>query len=198
MSSTESPAPVLPELWLVRHGETEWSANGRHTSVTDLELTDAGVDAARQLSGHLDPDSFDLVLASPRLRARRTAALAGFDQPRISDDLVEWGYGDYEGRTSADIIEERPGWTIWTGDPDGGETAAQVRARLERLIDELAGSGARRVLCFGHGHALRALTLCWLGLDFSLGDQFPLDTASVSVLGPYKDGPALLRWNSRP
>ncbi|MPV51202.1 histidine phosphatase family protein [Pseudactinotalea sp. HY160] len=189
----------MTEIYLVRHGETAWSRSGRHTSVTDLDLTEIGVRQAESLKGRLDPAAFDLVLSSPRLRARRTAELAGFSADRVElcEDLVEWDYGDYEGVTSADIRAERPGWTIWTGDVPGGETAEQVRARLTRVIDRAAGSGLDRVLCFGHGHGLRAMTLCWLGLDFGLGDSFPLATGTVSVLAPYKGGRALSRWNSQ-
>ncbi len=190
----------MTELFLVRHGETEWSANGRHTSATDLDLTERGVQQATALRGHLDPGEFRLVLSSPRLRATRTAELAGLasDDVRIEPDLAEWSYGEYEGRTGADVREERPGWTIWTGDPPGGETAEQIRARVRRVTERAMSSGVDRVLCFAHGHILRALTLTWLGLDYAVGDQFPLETGTVSVLGPYKDGPALLRWNSRP
>ncbi len=112
---------------------------------------------------------------------------------------MEWAYGDYEGRTSADILTERPGWTIWNGDPPGGETAVQVRTRLTRFIDttirRARNEGLTRVAVFAHGHSLRALTLCWLGLDFSLGDRFPLDTGAICELGPYKGDRALIAWN---
>lgn len=188
----------MTDIYLVRHGETEWSASGRHTSVTDLDLTDNGVDRAGRLRDRLHPDDFGLVLSSPRRRARRTAELAGFDAAsvQVSDDLAEWGYGEYEGRTGVDIRAERPDWTIWTGDPPGGETAEQVKARLNRLIERCLISDVGKVICFGHGHCLRALALCWLSLDFGYGDQFPLDTATVSVLGPYKQGRSLIRWNA--
>ncbi|MBA8794464.1 putative phosphoglycerate mutase [Friedmanniella endophytica] len=192
----------MTDVWLVRHGETEWSRDGRHTSVTDLPLTPAGEAEARRLAGHLDPNAFGLVLSSPRQRARRTAELAGFvgdHAPRIDEDLAEWNYGDYEGRSSATIHEHDPGWTIWPHGAPGGETPDDVRARLDRLIARLRGSGVEQVLCFAHGHILRAMTLVWLGLDLELGEHFPLATATVSVLGDVKDGvPALERWNSRP
>ena len=189
----------MPSLTLIRHGETEWSRSGQHTSTTDLDLTPAGEEAARKLRTRFAPADFGLVLVSPRLRARRTADLAGFTGYEIDDDLVEWNYGDYEGRTGADIRQERPGWTIWTGDPPGGETAVQVRERLTRFIDRTLqraqDEAIERIAVFGHGHALRALTLCWLGFDFSLGDHFPLDTAAVCELGFYKGGRALIGWN---
>jgi probable phosphoglycerate mutase len=186
-------------LYLVRHGETEWSRSGRHTSVTDLPLTERGVAQARSLSGHLDPAAFGLVLSSPRQRARRTAELAGFAgayEPELSEDLVEWAYGDYEGRTSADIHEANPDWTIWTGQVPNGETPEQVNTRLSRLIDRIRGSGVERAICFGHGHASRALMLSWLGFDVRLGVHFPLDTSTVSILGEEKGLPALEQWNA--
>ena len=190
----------MTRLTLVRHGETEWSANGRHTSVTDLPLTDRGRDQALRLYGHLDPQDFGLVLTSPRQRARVTAGLAGFvgpHTPEVEEDLVEWSYGDYEGRTSEEIRRDVPGWTIWSHPAPGGETAEDVRTRLTRVVDRVRGSGVDRAVVFGHGHALRALTLCWLGFDLGLGVHFPLDTSTVSVLGEEKGEPALETWNVR-
>lgn len=190
----------MTRLTLVRHGETEWSANGRHTSVTDLPLTDRGRDQALRLYGHLDPAQFGLVLTSPRQRARVTAGLAGFVGPHtaeIDEDLVEWSYGEYEGRTSEEIRQAVPGWTIWSHPAPGGETAEEVRVRLSRVVDRVRGSGVDRAVVFGHGHALRALTLCWLGFDLALGVHFPLDTSTVSVLGEEKGEPALESWNVR-
>ena len=144
-------------LYLVRHGETEWSRSGRHTSVTDLDLTDHGVEQARSLDSRLDQHDFGLVLASPRLRAQRTAALAGCD---------------------------------------GGESADDVRARLTRVVARVRASGVDRAICFGHGHALRVLALAWLDFPVIFGQSFPLDVASVSILGREKESPAVLRWNS--
>ncbi len=191
----------MTRLFLVRHGETEWSRDGRHTSVTDLPLTEHGREQALRLYGHLDPADFGLVLTSPRRRAMITAELAGFvgpHTPEVDDDLVEWYYGDYEGLTSATIHEQAPGWTIFTDVTPGGETAEQVRERLTRVVDRVRGSGVDRAIVFGHGHALRALTLCWLELDLTLGDRFPLDTSTVSILGSAKGGPALEKWNAPP
>lgn len=191
----------MTELFLVRHGETEWSRDGRHTSVTDLELTTRGEDEARKLFGHLDPNKFGLVLSSPRRRALRTAELAGFigfAEPEVDEDLVEWGYGDYEGRTSAQIHTEVPGWTVFTHPAPHGEPADRVGARLDRVVERVRRSGAERAICFGHGHALRALTLRWLGLDFPMGIRFPLQTGTVSVLGEEKGQPALEQWNANP
>ncbi len=191
---------TVTQLFLVRHGETEWSKAGRHTSVTDLPLTEVGEGQARALNGHLDPTAYDLILSSPRRRARDTAELAGFTgayAPVIDDDLVEWSYGDYEGRTSDQIHQTVPDWTIWSKPVPGGETAEQVGTRLTRVVDRVRASGADRAICFGHGHALRALTMCWLGFDLGLGVHFPLDTSTVSVLGTEKGQPALQRWNAR-
>lgn len=191
----------MTDLYLVRHGETEWSANGRHTSITDLPLTERGEEQAGRLRGHLDPTAFGLVLSSPRQRARRTAEIAGFVgsyEPQLDEDLAEWNYGAYEGRTSDEIGEEDPGWTIWRGPVPGGETADDVATRLDRVIARVQQSGVDRALCFGHGHALRALTLRWLDFELALGVQFPLDTSTVSVLSWEKGVPALERWNSRP
>ncbi len=191
----------MTELYLVRHGETEWSRNGRHTSVTDLPLTAVGEAQAKALIGHLDPRDFQLILTSPRRRARHTAELAGFTgayEPEVDEDLVEWSYGDYEGQTSEEIHESVPDWTIWTSPVPHGETAEDVTVRLNRVVAKVRDSGVERALCFGHGHALRALTMCWLEFDLALGVQFPLDTSTVSVLGAEKGQPALQKWNARP
>jgi broad specificity phosphatase PhoE len=191
----------MTELYLVRHGETEWSRDGRHTSVTDLALTEVGEQQARRVLGHLRPADFQLILSSPRRRARHTAELAGFNgpyEPEVSEDLVEWNYGDYEGKTSAEINESVPGWTIWTHPVPNGETAEQVADRLDRVVARVRESGVERAICFGHGHALRALTMRWLDFDLSLGGHFPLDTSTVSVLGEEKGLPSLERWNARP
>ena len=187
----------MTQLYLVRHGETAWSRERRHTSVTDLDLTETGVVQAQALRGRLHPEQFGRVLCSPRLRARRTAELAGFDPARleITEDLAEWAYGSYEGMTSAEIRAQHPGWTIWTGHTPGGETPDQVQRRLNRLITAVLAGGGERVICFGHGHALRALALTWLGLDLAHGEAFPLETATVSVLGDYHGSRALLGWN---
>jgi len=183
------------DLWVVRHGQTEWSVAGRHTSTTDLPLLPEGEEAARGLAPRLAGTAFGLVLTSPRLRARRTAALAGFAEAEVDEDLVEWAYGDYEGVTSAEIQESAPGWTIWTGEVPGGESAAQVGARLDRVVDR-ARAVDGDTLVFGHGHALRALAARWLGLPVSEGRLLRLDTATVSVLGHERADPVVLRWNS--
>jgi broad specificity phosphatase PhoE len=183
------------EVWLVRHGETEWSRDHRHTSHTDLPLTDVGTRIATRMRERLAGEAFDGVLTSPRQRARRTAELAGFGDAEVDEDLVEWHYGDYEGITTAEIRESVPGWTVWTHHVPGGESPGQVRERLDRVVRRLVDAEGR-TLVFGHGHALRALTARWLGLDVSEGRLFRLDTATVSVLGYERETPVVLRWNS--
>lgn len=183
------------ELWIVRHGETAWSRDGRHTSVTDVELTPDGIEAARAIGTRLGGRSFALVLTSPRRRTRETAELAGYPEAIVEDDLAEWSYGEYEGITTATIRESVPGWTIWTHPAAGGETAVEVRERVDQVI-ERARSTTGDVLLFGHSHALRALTARWLGLEVAEGRLFRLDTATVSVLGYERETPVILRWNA--
>lgn len=183
-------------LYLVRHGETEWSKSGQHTSVTDLDLTPRGVEQAQSLRTRLDPADFDLVLCSPRLRAQRTARLAGFEDFEVEPDLAEWAYGDYEGMTSAQIRERHPGWRIWFFGCPGGESVEEVKARLTRVVARVRASGVERAICFGHGHASRVLALSWLDFPMVFGQSFPVEVASVSVLGREKESPAVIRWNS--
>ena len=190
---TDHGAPAS-QLWLVRHGETEWSASGRHTSRTDLDLTEAGVEAARSVAEKLRGTSFARVLSSPLLRARRTAELAGAGSPELVEDLREWDYGDDEGLTTAQIRESRPGWTVWRDGPQGGETCAEVGARADRVI-ELVRAVDGPVLAFSHGHFSRVLGARWLGLEVTDGAHLALSTASVSVLGWERDTPAVLHWN---
>jgi broad specificity phosphatase PhoE len=189
-----NPAAPASQLWLVRHGETEWSANGRHTSHTDLDLTGAGVEAARSVAEKLAGTSFDRVLTSPLLRARRTAALAGYGSPEVVEDLREWDYGDDEGLTTAQIREDRPGWTVWRDGPRGGESCAEVGRRADRVVELVRGT-AGPVLAFSHGHFSRVLGARWLGLEVTDGAHLTLSTASVSVLGWERDVPAVLHWN---
>jgi probable phosphoglycerate mutase len=180
-------------VWLVRHGETEWSRDHRHTSTTELDLTADGETVARALAPRLDR-RFDLVLTSPRRRARVTAALAGHPGAEVDDDLAEWDYGDYEGITTAEIRKSVPGWTVWTHPTPGGEDAAHVTRRLDRVVARLREHTS--TLVFGHGHALRALAARWLGLPVSQGQLLRLDTATVSVLGYERDQRVVLRWNA--
>ncbi|MFS0884263.1 histidine phosphatase family protein [Aeromicrobium sp. 179-A 4D2 NHS] len=181
------------ELWLVRHGETEWSRSWRHTSVTDLELTDAGREQARTLRPLLTGVAFDRIWSSPRRRALETAELAGCT-PEIDEDLVEWDYGEYEGITTAQIRETVPGWTVWSHPTPGGETAAQVGERLDRVVERVRSAGGR-TLVFAHGHSLRVLAARWLGLDVADGRVFLLDTGTYSVLGDDRGQPVIVQWN---
>jgi broad specificity phosphatase PhoE len=188
MASSEGP-----EVWLVRHGETEWSKSGQHTSTTELELTEHGVEVACTLRDRLEGEEFSLVLTSPRVRARRTAELAGFPDAEVDEDLAEWAYGEYEGVTTAEIRETVPGWTVWTHPTPGGETADQVSERLDRVIARTEGHD--RVLLFGHGHSLRALAARWIEQPVTEGRFFYLDTATVSVLGEDRDSRVVRLWN---
>jgi probable phosphoglycerate mutase len=188
-------AAAQSEVWLVRHGETEWSRDHKHTSHTELPLTEVGVEVAASLEGRLAGHDFGLVLTSPRQRARRTAELAGFPQAQVEQDLTEWDYGDYEGITTVEIRETVPGWSVWTHPTPGGETADQVSARLDRVVARAREHGGR-VLLFGHGHALRALASRWIGRPVDEGRFWRLDTATVSVLGYERDTPVILRWNA--
>jgi probable phosphoglycerate mutase len=182
------------EVWLVRHGETAWSRDGRHTSTTDLPLTPDGERVAAGVRDRLD-DDFALVLTSPRLRARETARLAGHPEAVVDDELAEWDYGDLEGQTTSEIRETYPDWTIWSGPVPGGETAEQVSARLDRVVARCRAVDGR-VLVFGHGHSLRALAARWLELPVADGRHLRLDTATVSILGYERETPVVRRWNS--
>lgn len=196
---TSEPAAGLPDgvqLWLVRHGETEWSRSGQHTSRTELPLTPAGEEQARALRAMLGELRPALVLSSPRRRAVHTAELAGVPVDDIDADLVEWDYGDYEGRTSEQIRSERPGWSLWTDGAPNGEIAEQVGARADRVLARAAGSLASGpVLLFSHGHLSRVLVARWIGLAVSAGRNFLLGTAAPSVLSTQYGVPVVDRWN---
>jgi broad specificity phosphatase PhoE len=183
------------DLVLVRHAETEWSLNGRHTGRTDIPLTDAGRQAAAALAPRLASRRFALVLCSPLSRARETAALAGFaDVAQYRDDLMEYDYGDYEGLTTAEIRARRPGWSLWRDGCPGGETPAEVGARTDRVIAEAVGAEGD-VALFAHGHVLRVLAARWLELDASAGALFTYDAGGVSVLGHEHEWHTVRKWN---
>lgn len=192
----------MGELVLVRHGQTEWSRQRRHTGRTDLPLTEEGRRQARAVRPLLAGRRFALVLTSPLRRAAETAELAGFDGAEARPDLMEWDYGAYEGITTAEIQRERPGWNLWTdGVPPGppehpGESPDQVGARAERALAELAPAlECGDVALVAHSHFLRVLTARWLGLPASGGAMFRLDTGSVSTLGTEHDRPVMTSWN---
>jgi probable phosphoglycerate mutase len=192
MSASE---PDDVELWVIRHGETEWSRDGRHTSHTELDLTPEGEEVARRLADRLEGVHFDAVLTSPRVRARRTAELAGYAGVEVVEDLTEWDYGDYEGITTPQIREHVPGWTVWSHPCPGGETAEEVSRRMDRVVERVRAHGGR-TLVFSHGHASRALAARWLGQPVQEGRLFSLDTATISVLGHERESPVVARWNS--
>jgi broad specificity phosphatase PhoE len=180
---------------LVRHGETEWSASGKHTSVTDVPLLDSGRRDAERLRERLAGREFALVLTSPRARARATAELAGFgDVAEVDEDLVEVDYGEYEGLTTPEIRADRPGWSVWEHGSPAGETVDDVGRRADRVIERaLAADGDAAV--FAHGHLLRILAARWLGLPAAFGGQLLLSTGSVSELGFERERRAIALWN---
>jgi broad specificity phosphatase PhoE len=184
-----------PQAWLIRHGETEWSASGRHTGRTDVPLTEEGRAQARRLADRLGQRRFALVLSSPLSRAVDTARLAGYPNVVTDPDLREWHYGDYEGLTTPEIRESVPGWSVWTHPVLGGETADEVAARVDRVIERVR-SATGNVALFAHGHVLRVLTARWLDLPPTEGRRFALATATVSVLGWERETPVVERWNS--
>jgi broad specificity phosphatase PhoE len=183
------------EVVLVRHGETEWSRDGKHTGRTDVELTERGREQARAVGEALRNRAFSLVLTSPLARARETCNLAGLGAvAEVRDELMEWDYGSYEGRTTPEIREERPGWTLWRDGVPDGETGDDVATRVDRLLDEVRALEGDALL-FAHGHVLRVLTARWLGLEPDAGRLFALDPATLSILGYERETPVVRLWN---
>lgn len=184
-----------PEILLVRHGATEWSVSGQHTSRTDLPLIEAGQRRATQIGAELADRSFSLVLCSPLRRARETCQLAGFgEDAEISDDLKEWDYGEYEGLTTPQIRRDRPDWNLWRDGCPGGEEPAEVSARADRVIARLRAADGD-ALVFAHGHILRVLGARWIGMEVAAGARLALSAGSVSVLGFERETEVLERWN---
>jgi broad specificity phosphatase PhoE len=190
---------MVMQLFLLRHGETPWSLIGRHTSQTDLPLTENGEQRATRLRGLLGEMKFTQVLTSPLQRARRTCELAGLGPvARLEPELREWDYGDYEGRTTVEIHAQRPGWDIFLDGCPGGESVAQVSARADRLLARIRPQDGV-VALFSHGHFLRVLAVRWIGLPLEQGRHFALETGSISILGyESHDGamPAISLWNA--
>jgi probable phosphoglycerate mutase len=183
-------------VYLIRHGETEWSLSGQHTGVTDIPLTENGRRVARLLRPVLGQKSFALVLTSPLQRARETCDLAGFGaHAEIDRDLMEWNYGEYEGLTPKQIHARAPGWIVFRDGCPGGESPEQVGGRVDRLITKVRAVGGH-VALFGHGHILRVFAARWLGLPVAAGSHFLLDTATLNILGFYRNIPAVKRWNA--
>jgi probable phosphoglycerate mutase len=185
----------MAELLLARHGETEWSLNGRHTGSTDIPLTENGRRRARNLAPRLEGRDFALVLTSPLQRAIATCELAGLgERALVRDDLREWNYGDYEGVTTAQIRERDPGWSLWRDGAPKGEAAGDVGARADRLIAEAREAGGD-VIFFGHGHMLRVVGARWVDLPSEDGGLLGLGTGALCTLG-YEHGlPILVHWN---
>ncbi|MEZ2372731.1 histidine phosphatase family protein [Arthrobacter sp. RCC_34] len=189
-----SPNTDLPQLWLLRHGETEWSKSGQYTGLTDLPLTEEGERQALRAGGVLKGVEFRDVLTSPLQRARRTAELAGFPDAQLEPDAVEWNYGDYEGVNSADVRAKNPGYLIWTDGVPNGETIDEVAERADRIVERVRSGGAGDVLVVAHGHFCRILAARWLELDPVEGRHFLLGTARVCTLGWDKKTPAVVSW----
>jgi broad specificity phosphatase PhoE len=189
----------MPEIYLIRHGETEWSRSGKHTGISDIPLTEHGREQAQLLQPELATRNFRRVLTSPLRRARETCELAGLAaRAEIDPDLMEWNYGDYEGLTSEQIHVHRPAWTIFNdGGGPGGETPEQVGVRVDRVIASVRASSGD-VALFAHGHVLRVFAARWLGLAPGAGAHFLLDTATLSVLDASNGVSALKRWNVSP
>lgn len=185
---------------IVRHGETEWSRTGKHTGRSDIALTEAGerqaMRAGKLLPALLPGGGIVRVLSSPRIRALRTAELAGFEPAELTEDAAEWDYGELEGRTTPEIRQRYPDWSIWSGAVPGGETAAAVAARADRLLARRAPG--QTLLVFSHGHFSRCLAARWLGQPVEFGRFLRLDTATVSSLGFEHANPVILRWNLDP
>ena len=186
----------IPRVFLIRHGETEWSLSGQHTGVTDIPLTERGRAVARRLQPILAKPSFALVLTSPLSRARETCELAGVgSQAAVEPDLVEWNYGEYEGLTPKQIHARRPGWMLFRDGCPGGETPEQVGARADRVIARVH-TAPGHVALFAHGHIFRVLVARWIGLPPTAGQHFLLDTATLNILSYYRDSPAVKVWNA--
>lgn len=183
------------EIWLMRHGETEWSVSGAHTSRTDLPLLPSGIKQAQELAGKLKNQKFALVLVSPMQRAQETCRLAGLGAvAETTDDLKEWDYGAYEGRSTADIHKDNPNWSLWRDGVPNGESVEQVGARVQRVIQRCLKVDGN-VALFAHGHVLRILTAVWLGLPPHDGQLFALSTGTMSELGFEHEYRVIRRWN---
>ena len=186
----------LPAVYLARHGETAWSLSGQHTGVTDLPLTERGECNARHLGERLRGHPFARVFTSPLQRARRSCELAGFGPVAVVDpDLVEWNYGAYEGRKTADIRKERPDWQLFRDGCPGGESPEQVYERAERFLELVAGRARGRVIAFAHAHILRTIAAAWVRQPVELAERLSLDTASLSILSDGDRGRVLRLWN---
>ena len=187
---------MADSLYLCRHGETEWTLSGQHTSITDLPLTENGKRQAEQLRSRLQNCHFDAVFVSPLRRARMTCNIAGFaNVAEVNEDLIEWKYGDYEGITTQEIRHSVPSWTIFTHGAPNGESVADIEERCDRVI-EMVNMIEGDVALFSSGHFSRALAVRWLGWPIKFGRQFILSTATISILAYERSVPAVKAWNS--
>jgi len=187
---------AIQQVYLIRHGETEWSLSGQHTGITDIPLTENGRNVAKQLEPILAKENFTMILTSPLERARRTCELAGLGaHAEIDRDLMEWNYGEYEGLTPKQIDAQAPGWMLFRDGCPGGETPEQAGARVDRVIAR-ARAVEGHVALFAHGHIFRVFAARWLGLPATAGRHFLLDTATLSILSYYRGIPAVKRWNA--
>ncbi|OLC48748.1 MAG: hypothetical protein AUH80_02265 [Chloroflexi bacterium 13_1_40CM_4_65_16] len=184
------------EIYLARHGETEWSSSGRHTGSTDIPLTPTGEEKAKALRPRLSAMQFDVVYSSPMQRARRTAELAGFADAQVTPLLREADYGRYEGLTSQQIHQQDPGWELYKNGSPGGETSAQIYARAERFIELASSRGEGRVLAFAHGHILRAVGAAWIHADITVATGLWLDVATLCMLRDGERGQVIALWNA--
>ncbi|HKC18747.1 MAG TPA: histidine phosphatase family protein [Candidatus Dormibacteraeota bacterium] len=184
------------ELYLARHGETEWSLSGRHTGSTDIPLTARGEDNARQVGHRLRGIHFGAVYSSPMQRALRTAQLAGFEHPEITDLLQEFDYGEYEGLTTEQIRAKDPGWDLYRDGCPGGESPTEVYARAERFIALVAKLGEERALAFAHGHILRAVAVAWISASITVATNLQLDVATLNILRDGDHGRVIVLWNA--
>lgn len=190
----------LPQIYLVRHGQTSWALTGQHTGRTDIPLTAAGEEQARRMGQRLSGESFSRVFTSPSQRARRTAELAGFGAAaQVDPDLAEWDYGDFEGLAAADIQARHPGWLVFRDGSPNGERVADLTARADRVVARLRPQNDK-VLIFSSGHFLRVLATRWLGIDIIFGQYLAIGTASLGILSYERtlEHPAILLWNEQP
>jgi probable phosphoglycerate mutase len=187
----------VQQVYLIRHGETEWSVSGQHTSITDIPLTENGRKQAKLLQPVLARETFAQVLTSPLQRARKTCELAGLGEGAVIDrDLVEWHYGEYEGLTTEQIHAQALGWMLFSDGCPGGESPEQVGARVDRAIARVQAVEGH-VALFAHGHVLRVFAARWLGLPAAAGGHFLLETGTLNILSYYRDIPAVQSWNAR-
>lgn len=190
-------ASTSQQLFLIRHGETEWSRTGQHTGRTDVPLTEDGRRGAEALGRALHGYKFD-VWTSPLQRARETCRLAGFESANVDENLREWDYGIYEGRKTLDIRQQNPGWSIWLSEIEGGESLEHVAERARKVIDRVVAETDGDVALFSHGHMLRILAACWIGMPPIAGRALALDTASISILGYERQTRVIRQWNFVP